>query len=261
MGNDSTIKTITVAGLLCIVCSVLVSTAAVKLKPIQELNRKLDIKKKLLLTAGLLENPKAKKKEVEKAFENVEAKIVDLETGRAVSGVDIDSFNQKKAAKDPKKSKMIDGKMDIAKIKRRSKLAKVYFIKSGNQVEQIVLPVHGKGLWSTMYGFISLKPDTKTINGFGFYSHGETPGLGGEVDNPRWKAVWKGKMALNDQYAPSIKVIKGAVDPNSAMAKYQVDGLSGATITSVGVQHLVNYWLGEDGFSAFLANFRNGSVQ
>lgn len=260
MDNDSTKKTLIVAFVLCVICSVLVATAAVVLRPQQDLNKAVDIKKNLLLAAGLINNPKATAAEVNKAFEVVETKLVDLKTGTDVEGIDIDSFDAKKAAKDPKFSVDIPSNKDIAKIKYKSKYGKVYLIKKEGAVDQIVLPFHGKGLWSTMYGFISLDPDTKTVKGIGYYEHGETPGLGGEVDNSNWKKSWSGKKVLNDNFSPIIDVIKGTVDSANPEAYHQIDGLSGATMTSVGVEAMVNYWLSEEGYGPFLARFRAGGI-
>ena len=111
-----------------------------------------------------------------------------------------------------------------------------------------------------MYGFLALSPDTKTIKGLGFYEHGETPGLGGEIDNPSWKKIWINKIALNSNYQPQIVVVKGQVDHSSSMNSNKVDGLSGATITSNGVQALVNFWVSDSGFGPFLTKYRNGEV-
>ena len=142
-----------------------------------------------------------------------------------------------------------------------SKVSKVYLVKnSSNQVEKIVLPIHGKGLWSTMYGFLALAPDTKTIKGLGFYEHGETPGLGGEIDNPSWKKQWVNKVVLDGKNNPQIVVVKGQVDHSDSANYNKVDGLSGATITSNGVRALVNFWVSDNGFGAFLAKYRNGEV-
>lgn len=255
MQNDSALKTLTVAGVLCIVCSVLVSTAAVKLKPMQELNKKLDIKKNLLLSAGLLDSAKTSKEEIEQAFQVVETKVIDLNTGDYVD-MDPESYDQLSAASDPKMSEEIDGEADFARIGKREKFSKVYFIKDGSSVKNIVLPVYGKGLWSTMYGFLVLEPDTETVAGIGFYQHGETPGLGGEIDNPKWQGVWKGKKLYKSDFKPALHVIKGAVESSTPNAEYKIDGLAGATLTSNGVTGMIKYWLGTSGFAPFLKKFR-----
>ncbi len=260
MSNDSTAKTLTVAAFLCVACSVLVSTAAVKLKPTQVKNKRLDVKKNLLLAAGLLESPKATESEIKEAYSKVEAKLIDLSTGEEITDMDPATFDLEKADKDPKMAISIEAENDIARIKTRSKIRPVYLIKEGRRVSQIILPFHGKGLWSTMYGFLSLAPDTQTVKGIGFYQHGETPGLGGEIDNKKWQASWEGKKVLSSDYKPTIDVIKGSVDPNMEGAVSKIDGLSGATLTSNGVEASVNYWVSNNGYGKFLAKFRAGGV-
>lgn len=260
MQNASTLKTILVAFLLCVVCSVLVSTAAVQLKSRQVENKKLDIKKNLLLATKLISN-NATRAEINEAFKNIETKVVDLETGEIQTDINPDDFDAVKASKDSKRNTMIPSSKDSAGIKKRSKLEKIYYVKDNGEITQVVLPVNGKGLWSTLYGFMALTPDTKTVLGLGFYQHGETPGLGGEVDNPKWKAQWAGKTAFDNEWNPVLKVIKGSVNPGNTDAQHQVDGLSGATITSNGVTGLVRYWLGDHGFGPFLAKFRQSAEE
>lgn len=258
MKNDS-IKTLIIAAILCIVCSVMVSGAAVLLKPRQDVNKDLDVKKNLLLASGLIKLPTTPA-EIDEAFSKIKTEIIDLETGEVAQGIDPNTFDQAKASKAPDTSKAIEASNDIAGIKSRSKYAPVYQYIKDDKVEMIVLPVYGKGLWSTMYGFLALSADTKTIKGLGFYAHGETPGLGGEVDNPRWKAQWPGKKLYDDDLNIKFHVAKGSVNPSSPNAEYQVDGLSGATITANGVTSLVRYWTGADGFGPYLANVRQSSA-
>lgn len=258
-GNDSTKKTVLVALSLCLVCSVFVAAAAVGLKPIQQNNKDLDRKKNILAAAELLDPAVS----IDSAFEQIETRIVNVETGAFASqaeldaaGIDVAAYDQKAAAKDPALSITLTGEQDIASIKRRAKFATIYLVKQGDAIEKVILPVHGYGLWSTMYGFMALENDYTTVVGFGFYDQAETPGLGGEVDNPNWKALWKGKEVYNDQGEAILSLAKGAVDKADPAAKFKVDGLSGATLTSRGVTNLVHYWLGNEGFGPFLANLR-----
>ncbi|MBT6326150.1 MAG: Na(+)-translocating NADH-quinone reductase subunit C [Bdellovibrionales bacterium] len=258
MHKDSVGKTIAVAIGLCLICSILVSTAAVKLRPLQAENKRLDIKKNLLIAADLLKGEKFTVDEIQKQYKKVQGSIVELSTGEIKDTFDFENFDARKAAKDSKLNYSIPAKNDLAKIKFRSKYKKVYQIFEEGALTQIVLPVHGKGLWSTLYGFIALSPDGKTIRGIGFYEHAETPGLGGEIDNPKWKALWKGKIAYDSNLEPAIKIIKGNVSSSTPDRQHKVDGLSGATITARGVQSLVNYWLGKDGFGPYLDKVRRG---
>lgn len=254
--HDSIRKIVTVAFSLCIVCSVVVSTAAVLLKPAQEANRDLDRKRNILQAAGMLEDGKT----VEELFLGIEPRFVDLRTGLFTEDVPA-GYNQQKASKNPQLSTNLDQKEDRAGIGRQAHYVEVYLVESQDDggLDKIILPVHGYGLWSTLYGFVALEADADTIAGLGFYEHGETPGLGGEVDNPRWKAQWPGKKVYRDGEA-AIALAKGSVDPSSPDAQWRVDGLSGATLTSRGVTDLVQFWLGERGFKPFLTNLKTGDA-
>jgi Na+-transporting NADH:ubiquinone oxidoreductase subunit C len=249
-------RVVTVALGLCLVCSVVVSTAAVLLKPAQQANKTLDLKRNILMAAGLLDTSKS----VEEQFEQVETRIVDLDQGRFVDGIDPAAFDQREAAKDPNQSRAIPTDQDVAKLVRREDQALVYLVRTqAGVLDKIILPIRGYGLWSTLYGFMALESDGNTVAGLGFYEHGETPGLGGEVDNPRWKSLWPGKQVYRDDQL-SIQVLKGSVPAASDNAKWQVDGLSGATLTTKGVDNLVRYWLGDEGFKPLLDNLRRGEV-
>ena len=255
--NDSTSKTLIVAFSLCIVCSVIVSAAVVMLKPTQEINKTLDRKRNILAAAGMLVEGES----IEEQFSHVRTRVVDLTTGKfADDAVDPQKYEQRKAAKDPERSMALSTEEDVAKISRREQYALIYIVQNPQgDIEKIILPIRGYGLWSTLYGFIALESDANTIAGLGFYEHGETPGLGGEVDNPRWKGLWPGKEVYRDGDV-EISLIKGSVDPSSADAPWEVDGLAGATLTSRGVTNLVHFWLGENGFEPFLNNLRAGEA-
>ncbi|MGB6045742.1 MAG: Na(+)-translocating NADH-quinone reductase subunit C [Pirellulales bacterium] len=250
MWRDTVGGTFTVAAVLCVVCSVLVSAAAVGLRPRQDANKDRFRKQNILIAAGV----NTEGKTVDKAFENIETQIIDLSTGEVSIRDDIDpaTYDQKKAAKDPTLSIAIEPEKDIGGIKRREKYSRVYLVKENGVIKKIILPVYGKGLWSTLYGFLALDADVNTVAGLTFYEHKETPGLGGEVDNRAWKAKWPGKLIHDSDGQIQLEVLKGAVPEGSPNADYQVDGLTGATITSRGVSNLIRYWLSDDGFGLFL---------
>jgi len=188
--NESTQKTVTVALVLCLVCSIIVSAAAVILRPAQAVNEKANMQMNILQAAGLYDPEQS----IADQFQMVTTRLVNIETGEFVEGMDAERYNQRKAAKDPSMNRELSGDEDIASIKRQAKIAKIYLIENGEQVEKIILPIHGYGLWSTLYGFMALEGDANTVAGLGFYEHAETPGLGGEVDNPNWKIQWTGKQ-------------------------------------------------------------------
>ena len=262
--KDSILGTFIVAGVLCLVCSLVVSTAAVALKPLQEKNAENKKKRNVLAAAGFWDSKEHTNEDIPKLFEPIETVLVNLPSGEddADAGtlnteLNADTYDQKKAAKDPERNLQIDASDDVADIKRRARVAEAYLVKSeSGKIETIVLPVYGKGLWSTLYGFLALDGDGKTVKGITFYEHGETPGLGGEVDNPKWKALWPGTEAINSEGQVVLDVAK----PGNATQDNQVDGLSGATITSNGVENTVKYWLGDQAFGPFLERIRNNKL-
>ena len=259
MSNDSVKKTVLVVLGVCLVCSLLVSTAAVKLFPLQEVNRKLD-KVKNILVAGELFNEGT---DIAKTYdENIEPVLIELATGEPVSEENFDdvlneeNFDITVLANHPEHGRSIPQPQDLADIKVSPKYMLVYFIKEGEEINKIILPVYGKGLWSTMYAFLALDKDLKTVTGVTFYEHGETPGLGGEIENPRWNNLWKGKEAFDENNIAQLEIIKGIVDRNRPEASYQVDGISGATITARGVDKMIKFWLGDNGYTPFLNKLR-----
>ncbi len=254
-GKDTVGKTIGVALALCIVCSIMVSAAAVVLKPRQEANVLEDRQRNILAAAGMLEEGVP----LSEQFANVTPRIVDLRTGRFSDERDSESFEPVQAAKDPAQSSRMDDGRDTARIGRREDFGIVYIVGDPMQPDNVIIPVRGAGLWGQMYGFLALEGDIKTVAGIGFYEHKETPGLGGEIDNPRWKSLWPGKRAFRDGEV-AIEVIKGTANREGPMAAYQVDGLSGATLTTRGVSNLVQFWLGDDGYGPFLSNLKAGEA-
>lgn len=254
LSNDSLEKTVVVALTLCLVCAVLVSLATVALRPLQGHNKALDMKRNILDVAGLLQEGT----DIDAAFkEKIEMKIVDLKTGDYVDNIDVEAYDQRKAAKDPAQNEAIPVDKDIASIKTKAKYAKIYLVKSGDAIQSLILPVNGYGLWSTMYGFMSLDSDGQTVQSINLYDQAETPGLGGEVVNLNWRALWKGKKIYNEKGEVVLTLVKGTVDTGRADAVYKVDGLAGATLTSRGVTNLVKYWMSDEGFAPYLKKFRS----
>lgn len=254
VSEDSTKRTLFVALVLCLACSIVVAGAAVLLKPVQLENRALDRKSNILAVAGLLDPARS----VEEMYaERVETRIVELASGEYTEAVNPETYDLRKAARSPEYGVTVPPDLDIANIKAKAQYAPVYLIKNeSGGLQTVILPVHGYGLWSTLYGFLALSTDTRTVQGLKFYEHAETPGLGGEIDNADWLAQWRGKVIYDDQWQPNIVVAKGRVDPNDPQAEHKVDGLAGATLTSRGVMYLLQYWLSDQGYGPYLARLR-----
>ncbi len=247
------------AAVVCLACAVFVSVAAVSLKTRQDANAFLDKQRNVLIAAGLAsEDEVLTREEIQERFGPIESVVVDLQSGKERSDVDPETFDQRKATSDPKTSRVMPN--NPAGIQRVPNQALVYRLVENDELGLLILPIEGKGLWSTLYGFIALDSDLTTIQGITFYEHKETPGLGGEVDNPRWTALWVGRRAFGEgsEGAPRIQVIRGQAGPPDE-DPYRVDGLSGATMTSRGVGRLVRFWLGDDGFAPYLDALRRGS--
>lgn len=252
MSPDSTPKTIFVAVCVCLVASMVVSAAAVSLRPLQAENALRNQRVNILQVAGLYERGV----DVNAAFAAFEAGVLELDTGRLTDRFDASAFDDHAAAKDPELSVALAN--DPASIQRQARFRTVYMLRDdAGALTKVVLPIHGYGLWSTLYGYVAIESDGNTIYGLQFYQHAETPGLGGEVDNPRWRSQWSGKQIFD---ASGDVAITLARMPAPGAAQHHIDTLSGATLTARGVENLVRFWLGENGYAPFLANVRAGEI-
>lgn len=243
-----------VATLVCVVCALLVSTAVVLLRPIQDRNALLQRQRDILQVAGLFRPGPS----VESQFAQVEPHLVDLATGEYVEGADAVRFDIAKGSRDPKASAPVPADSDIAKIHRRPEAMPVFLVRGDAGLETVILPVHGYGLWSTMYAYVALDGRGERVKGVTFYSHAETPGLGAEIEGERWRSTWIGKRLVDDQGQVRFDIAKGAAP--AAGADYHVDALSGATLTSNGVEYMIHYWLGEQGYGPYLDRLRSGGA-
>ena len=257
--RESTKKTLTVALLLCVVCSIVVSGTAVILKPRQEENRLLDRNKNILSAAGLYDPEETSDEEVAALFAEFTPHILDLHSGEFLTGeqrqelgIELDNYDQRTVINDPDFSEAIPADQDTADIKRRVVYPMVYTQEQGGEISTVVLPVNGYGLWGIMYGYLAMEADGTTVKGISFYEISETPGLGAEVRNPRWQALWPGKQVYDESGDVALRVIKG-----TGSGQYQIDGLSGATLTTRGVDNMIQYWLGENGYRPVLANLQS----
>lgn len=251
---DNTAKTVTVALGLCLVASMVVSAAAVSLRPLQERNAALDKQVNILEVAGLYRDGI----DVAEAFGAFEPHVLELATGEFTDQFDATQFDDRAAASDLTLSTPLND--DPASIRRQANFVTVYLLRNADEsLDKVILPVYGYGLWSTLYGFIAVEEDGNTIYGLQFYEHAETPGLGAEVDNPRWKALWRDKK-LRTEDGEGDLAITVAKTPPAAGREYFVDALSGATLTSRGVDNLVRFWMSDRGFEPFLERVRAGEI-
>ncbi len=252
--RQATGYTLLFATAICIVCGILVSSFAVSLEELQDENIALDKQKRVLEAVGLLQpGEPIDEAQVAERFEPIEPVLIELASGEAVDG-DTATFDQQRRARDPATS--TEAPDNLAKVKRIPDRALLYEVRgNAGELEMVVLPIEGLGLWGTLYGFLALDADTTTVRGITYYQHKETPGLGGEVDNPTWKDKWPGRKAFDDEGEVRLAVMKGQAR-SVAEDPHRVDGLAGATITSNGVTNMLDFWLGENGFEPYLNRIR-----
>ena len=235
---------------ICLVCSLMVSVAAVSLRDEQAINRELDMKKSVLEASQLLKPGEgATRAVIEEKFAAIKPRVIDLETGEYVDVSDPAKFNEDA----PENLETAEGA--ATGLSTAPKQRRIFHVMKGDVVDTLILPIEGKGLWSTLEGYLALDSDTNTVRGITYYAHKETPGLGGEVDNPKWKSRWIGRKIYGDKWEVRLQVIKGpAGSPTDD--PHHIDGLSGSTITSRGVTNMMGYWLGQEGYGPYLEKFR-----
>jgi len=263
VGPREGIKNILVVSVVvCLLCSIIVSFTAVSLKPRQDVNKELDRKQNILRAAGLLPagaTTDAKGRDAGVLFESFEVRAVDLETGEFTSDVDAASYDQIRAARFAESSRDLSAEEDIATLGRRENIGLAYFKQdAAGALERLVIPVRGYGLWGTLFGFLAIDRDLTSAVGLSFYAHKETPGLGGEVDNANWKASWDGVMLFDETGEPAVRLVK-----TRSGSDYEIDALSGATLTTRGVENLIAFWTGELGYGPMLERLKlaNGQVE
>ena len=256
--NDSVSKTLSVVVSLSLVCSVIVSMAAVGLRTRQENNVALDQQAKILEVAGV-DTSEGTTSQLYSKY--IEPRVISFSTGEFISqtpnGDSITESNQKLAASNEENFTILTPDEDKAGIRTRANQGLVYLVHSGDRVNGVILPIHGKGLWSMMYAFVAVETDGNTVSDIIYYDQGETPGLGGEVENPSWRSQFKGKKLYDDSHRPAITIVKSG----AFGSEHDIDALFGATITSNGIQHQFDFWLGDMGFGPFLERVRSRGLE
>jgi Na+-transporting NADH:ubiquinone oxidoreductase subunit C len=257
--TDSTRYTILFAAAVCVVCALVVAASAVGLRSRQDANALKFRQKNVLLAAGLVAPGEAiSEEDVKRIFaQHIEVRLVEIATGAYGTDAKLDplTYDQRRARNDPALSR--EAPPNGAKVARLPTYGTVYLVRNvkDDRVTQVVLPIEGIGMWGTLYGFMAIDRDGRTVRGLTFYDQKETPGLGGEIGNPKWQALWVGRHVYDENWAPDITVVKGNAGPPE-QDRHHVDAISGATITSNAVSRLMGFWLSADGYGKYLQQFR-----
>lgn len=247
--NDDRIKVFGIAFLVALISAFFVSVASVTLKPLQEAH--LEAERAARMAAMLDTLPGMRDIMAELGVDALETRLVDLDTGAFSESADPETYDLLAAEADPEQSIAIPADADIARLGKRAKLAPVYLLERDGALLLIVLPVSGKGYQSTLRATLALDADLATIAALTITEQGETPGIGARVEDPDWQALWAGKQVADETGQIVINVVRG-----QAAGLYEVDGISGATITSNGVANMLRFWLGDYGFGPFLDRLR-----
>jgi Na+-transporting NADH:ubiquinone oxidoreductase subunit C len=253
VNKDSPVKALLVVFLTALICSSFVSAAVVLLRPVQLNNQLLERSRNIMQLTGLLAaGQELDDGEILRLYKSLDRRIVDIDQAVFDETIDPIAFDKRRAVNDPDLGVAVPAALDLANLGRRSRFAPVYLVWNKGEMERVILPVRGAGMWSTLYGFIALESDLNTIAGMTFYEQNETPGLGDQITHGHWLEQWKGRRIYDAQGNPRFRVSEGMVEAGSAMAGFQVDALTGATVTASAVTSLVHYWFGPHGYQGFL---------
>lgn len=262
MGNDTPMKAILVVLLTALVCSSLVSAAVVVLRPIQLNNQLLDRGRNIMVLTGLVSEDKLPgDEEMLGLFKSLDTRLVNIDEGRFDESIDPNTFDMRRAVNNLELGADVPSGQDLASIGRRSRFAPVYMVWNDDGLDRIILPVRGAGMWSMLYGYIALEADFTTIAGMSFYEQNETPGLGDQITHEHWLGQWQGKKIYDETGMPRFQVSESEVVAGSVSAPYEVDGLTGATVTGNAVTGVVRYWFGPHGYQGFLEQMKTNPPQ
>jgi Na+-transporting NADH:ubiquinone oxidoreductase subunit C len=262
MAKDSPIRALLTVLVTAVVCSFFVSASVVLLRPIQLNNKLLERSGNVLALTGLLPaDGQVEDEALLDLFKGLDARVVNIDDAELDSEFDPYTFDGRKAATDPELSVAVPSAEDIASLGRRSSYKTIYLVWKDGRLDRAVLPIRGAGMWSMLYGYISLESDFNTIAGVMFYEQNETPGLGDQIAKPHWQAKWVGKKLYERTDDVLFHVAEGPVAAGASGADYQVDALTGATITANAVTALVQYWFGPHGYGPLLARLREQPPQ
>lgn len=245
------------AGMVCLACSLVVSVSAVALRGLQKQNENNEMKINILRAAGLVAaDKKLSTAQIEEKFKEVVPVVVNLATGELDTSKDPLEYKMYAAAQNDKDGQAL--KEDPANIKRIAKAGSAYALLKGDEIERLILPIQGYGLWSTMYGFTALTFEGRQpkVAGITFYQQAETAGLGSRITEPAWQSKFEGRIPYDAQGHPQIDIVK----PKSSYENNQVEAIAGATLTSNGVENMMNFWLGKQGYQPFVERIVAGEI-
>jgi Na+-transporting NADH:ubiquinone oxidoreductase subunit C len=260
--KDTPLRALLTVLVTAIICSAVVSASVVLLRPIQLNNQLLERSGNIMQLTGLLPAGEAAEDDaLLDLFKSLDTRVVNIDEADFDDAIDPYTFDARKAASDPELSVAVPAAQDRAKLGRRSRFKVIYLVWQDDVLDRVILPIRGAGMWSMLYGYVALEPDFNTLAGVIFYEQNETPGLGDQISQDYWERQWQGKQLYDETGEMLFHVAEGPVTPGSAAADYQVDALTGATITANAVTALMQYWFGPNGYGPLLQRLREQAPQ
>lgn len=238
MNVDTPLRTLLVAACVALGCSVLVATAVYLLRPLQQNDSLLARNRVIVDAAGNLPDGLASDADVMAAYLSLDTRIAVLGTSELRSEAGAQLFDHWQQPDD-------NGSMPV--LERR---APVYLKRHQGKLERVVFPVHGAGMWSTIYAYLALEPDLATIADIVFLRHGETPGVGDRIEEPAWRREWRGKKLFDEDGKVRLRVVRDARN------EYEIDLISGASVTCEAVGDLVISAFDENGYGPLVQKLR-----
>jgi len=252
--KDSAPKTLLVSLAVCLVCSLVVSAAAIWLRPLHREHLKREQRAHVL---EMLEQQPGLSKLLGGIDPSaIETRIVNLDRGEEDTDIDAATYDPRAAARDPARSTTIPKERDFAGIERRARWARVYVIRHEGRIRSLILPIFGRGYGGLIHGYLALEGDANTIAGISFYEHTETPGIGDEITHGAWRERWHGKRVRNAEGKVRIRVVDEEAAKTDEDPLHRVDAIGGATRSSQGVGNMVRFWMGDDGFGPYLRSLQ-----
>lgn len=256
--NDSTAKAFWMATLVGVTCALTVSATAVLLKPQRQAN--LEAFRQQRMDTMLSSLPGLKEVLQGSDADTLQTLFIDLNTGTAAEPAVVSDFKAQSSADSENSNAAtytlaLDDSIDIAGIEQRPNLVEVHLLQKQGKLDLLVLPIYGRGYQSTIRAWLTLSGDLNTVVALSVFEQGETPGIGARITEDSWQQLWAQKQLYNDNREVALSVVTG-----QATNVNEVDGISGATRTGVGINSMLQFWLGEYGFEPFLNKLREGEI-
>lgn len=243
--NNDPVKIRMVAVVVAFVCALLVSVTELLLLPKRQAN--IAAQREAQMASMLAALPELENVLRDSGADSISTYLVDLTTGQITSDIDVSTYDQQLAAKDPAMSTELTPELDVAGLGRRANYAPVNLLYRGEELQLVILPVHGRGYQSILRAWLALAGDLNTVQALSIVEQGETPGIGSRIEDPDWLAQFSGRQLRDSTSGQQLTIVKG-----KANSPYEIDGISGATRTVNGINNLLTFWLGDAGFGPFL---------